>query len=240
MRGAACLVCVSQAVERKMAGICPDTPLRVVYNGLDTSLFNAEGRVPAGAGEPLRIMTSGGIRHSKGTFLVVEALSKLSEQHGEFDWRLDIYGGEGGRVGETAEALREMCERLGVAQRVRYLGQTDAIADAYRAHDVLVMASRAEAFGRVTAEAMLCGCAVVGSDSGGTPELIADGRGYLFAPQDADSLAQALVQAAGDPQERQRRVMVAQTYAQEHFGAATYVDAIEGIYYDAIAAARLH
>ena len=48
-----------------------------------------------------------------------------------------------------------------------------------------LVASKAEAFGRVTVEAMMCGLPVVGANSGGTPELISDGVTGLLYPQDS-------------------------------------------------------
>ena len=63
----------------------------------------------------------------------------------------------------------------------------------YAAMDVTVMASKAETFGMVTIESMACGTPVIGSNAGGTPELIGNNeRGLLFQTMDAISLSQAI------------------------------------------------
>ena len=227
MSQADCLICVSQAVEKKMNRVCPGTPTKVVYNGIDQKIFYPNEQNDRPSDGPVRIMFSGGVRHSKGTFLVLDALAKIGSA---IPYSLDIYGFEGGGIGENAKELSKRCEEMGLQDRVTYHGPVNDIANQYRNHDILIVASRQEAFGRVTAESMLCGCAVVGSNSGGTPELLADGRGYLFEPNDAESLVQALLEAAKSPKEREERVSKALRYAREVFSVNTYVDQIEDVY----------
>lgn len=224
MDGADCLVCVSQAVRDKMARVCPHARAEVVYNGIDTEVFHPEGRAAREADAPLSLMFSGGISEAKGTFLVLDALAQLGP---DVPMELDVFGGASA---EDAKAFAARAEELGLADRVHYHGMTTAIADEYRRHDVLVVASRAEAFGRVTAEAMMCGCAVVGSNAGGTPELIADDRGYLFEPHDAASLADALSQVVSDPKDCHQRAERALRFAREHFSVPAYVDRVEEVY----------
>ena len=232
MLDAQCLVCVSQAVEDKMRRVCPGAHTEYVYNGIDQKVFHNEGRVERAAGDPVRIMTSSGVRHSKGTFLMLDALAQVPQ---DLSFVFDIYGGTGAAVGESEADLQAYVERLGLGDRVSYHGPVSNIADEYRRHDIQIVASRQEAFGRVTAESMFCGCAVVGSNSGGTPELIADGRGYLFEPNDADSLARAITEAASDDAERSARAARASAYARENFSVNAYVDKIEAIYRMAVA-----
>lgn len=232
MGGARSLICVSRAVEKKMRDVCPQTHTDVVYNGIDQTVFNPTGRMPREDGQPVRVMFSGGLRRSKGAFLLLDALSMMG---GAQPYTLDVFGAEGTVEEESAKAFLARVAELGLTDIVRYHGLVKNIVDQYRTHDIAVVASRAEAFGRVTAEAMLCGCAVVGSNSGGTPELIADGRGYLFAPEDAQSLAEALQTALEDEEERLLRAQTALSYACEHFSVKAYVDGIEAAYQAAVA-----
>jgi len=63
----------------------------------------------------------------------------------------------------------------------------------YAAIDVFVMASKAETFGMVTIESMAAGTPVIGSNAGGTPELLGSGeRGILFETMNKESLAKAI------------------------------------------------
>ncbi len=52
------------------------------------------------------------------------------------------------------------------------------------------MCSQSEAFGRVTVEAMMSGCLVIGANSGGTMELVSDNEtGLLYTSGDYSDLA---------------------------------------------------
>lgn len=75
----------------------------------------------------------------------------------------------------------------------------------YAAMEVLVLPSRQEGFekeqfGRVLAEAMACGVAVVGSDCGAIPEVIGE-AGLVYAQGDVAALAACLERLA-DPTRR--------------------------------------
>ena len=71
-----------------------------------------------------------------------------------------------------------------------------------RQADAALMCSRKEACGRVTMEAMLPGTPVVGTDSGGTAELIRNGvDGFLYAPSDDAMLAEKLAWFIEHPEE---------------------------------------
>lgn len=72
----------------------------------------------------------------------------------------------------------------------------------YQAIDVFVMASKAETVGMVTLEALASRCTVIGSNAGGTPEILGFGsRGYLFTPLNASSLNEEIIYAFENPKE---------------------------------------
>jgi len=66
--------------------------------------------------------------------------------------------------------------------------------------DALLMATKAETFGMVTLEAMAYGVPVIGSNAGGTPELLGEGKfGILFETLNPLDLARAMDQMVSDP-----------------------------------------
>jgi glycosyltransferase involved in cell wall biosynthesis len=72
----------------------------------------------------------------------------------------------------------------------------DVVAEIDRAH-VGLMCSRSEAFGRVTVEYLRRGRPVIGTRSGGTPELTEDGvTGLLYDPGDIEALADHIERVA--------------------------------------------
>lgn len=85
-------------------------------------------------------------------------------------------------------------ERKIMPSRLAYVWQKE-IAGFYRAADAFVMntqgieKARGECFGRVTAEAMASGCAVLGTAAGGTQEIIQDGENGILFPTGTEGQA---------------------------------------------------
>jgi len=91
---------------------------------------------------------------------------------------------------------------------VRWLGYVsgrDALADLYRRASVFVLPSIFDPYPNVLREAMGHGLPCVGSDSGGIPEIIAQGETGRVAPVgEPEPLARALVDLLGDPVRAER------------------------------------
>jgi glycosyltransferase involved in cell wall biosynthesis len=101
---------------------------------------------------------------------------------------------------------------------VRFIGYLDDPTPYYCHADVALMCSSDEAFGRVTVEAMKLGLPVIGIDSGGTNEIIVDGRtGYLIPPNDPSALAGKLRRFWADEEMRSELGRQAQADALERF-----------------------
>jgi glycosyltransferase involved in cell wall biosynthesis len=85
------------------------------------------------------------------------------------------------------------------------------------------MCSDAEAFGRVTVEAMRAGLPVCGTDAGGTPEIIDPGVNGLLSPAgDADALAANLMALESDEDLRRslavRAMETARPFRRDRYG----------------------
>ena len=95
------------------------------------------------------------------------------------------------------------------------------------------MVSKAEAFGRVTVEAMLSGAFVIGSDSGATAELIKNNvNGFLYKQGSEKSLCEAIIKAITHPQETKAMARVAQENAKQIFTAENNARQIYEVYQD--------
>ena len=92
------------------------------------------------------------------------------------------------------------------------------------------MCSDAEAFGRVTVEALKSGRPVIGTRSGGTPELIADGEnGFLFEPGKAQELASAMRRLAIEPGLLAQMSENARTGTRDRFTLEGYAEAFVAV-----------
>jgi N-acetyl-alpha-D-glucosaminyl L-malate synthase BshA len=90
-------------------------------------------------------------------------------------------------------------ERLGVADGVRFLGKVDAVAELLRSADLYLLPSQSESFGLSALEAMACGVPVIGSKTGGLPEVVNDGEtGALLPVGDVDAMAASAVELLSD------------------------------------------
>lgn len=113
---------------------------------------------------------------------------------------------------ELSDGLRRLAMDLQIAERTLFLGQRADIPNLMAAADVVVIPSDAEPFGRVAIEAMSLGKPVVGTRSGGLPEVVRDGEtGLLVVPRFPESLGlsclrilenQSLARALGEAGKR--------------------------------------
>ena len=128
-------------------------------------------------------------------------------------------------------ALEEQAVRLGIYDRVKFLGFRDDVADLLRLMDVVVHASIwAEPFGRVLVEAMAMKKPVVASMAGGPLEIVEDGKtGFLVPPGDAVRLAERILGLLAAP-ERARQMGDAGLKAAARFDVRFHMDRIHAIY----------
>ena len=140
----------------------------------------------------LTIVMPGRLTAWKGQSVLLRAIARLARQ----DVCCVLVGSDQGRTKYTAE-LEKLGYSLGIADRVRIVGQVEDMPAALMLSDVVVHAStQPEAFGRVVIEALAMGRPVVASNLGGPAETIKHhDTGWLTTPGDVDSLAAALEQA---------------------------------------------
>jgi len=126
----------------------------------------------------------------------------------------------GGYPGEwEGEHPLEAIERAG-AQHVYLAGwhDHDELPEFLNAADVQVLASVREQFGLVLVEGMACGLPPIAVDRFGPSEIVDDGStGWLVPPDDEAALADAIVAAIDDGEERARRGLAARRAVRERW-----------------------
>ncbi len=136
-------------------------------------------------------------------------------------------------------ALQAETRRLGLAQRVHFLGHREDLADIWPHLAVLVHASHAEPFGRVAAEALLAGVPVVGFASGGLPEIVDDGEtGFLVAPGDTGAMAAAVDRLLAEAELRSRFGALGRERALVRYAPDRHARAVEAVYDDMLDSRR--
>jgi phosphatidylinositol alpha-1,6-mannosyltransferase len=109
--------------------------------------------------------------------------------------------------GAEREKLQKLAHKMGVADRVRFLGEVGErdLPALYNLASVYVGASRraerlgVEGFGISLVEASACGLPVVAGKSGGIPDAVRDGEtGFLVPPDDPAAIADGVGRLLGD------------------------------------------
>jgi glycosyltransferase involved in cell wall biosynthesis len=108
--------------------------------------------------------------------------------------------------GPDRDALEARAAALGLAGRVRFLGERGDIERLLPGMDVFVLSSREEGIPNALLEAMAAGRACVATAVGGTPEVLRDGEtGWLVPPGEPGALADAIEEVLTRPGEACRR-----------------------------------
>ena len=131
---------------------------------------------------------------------------------------------------EIATAERAAAE-AGVADRVHFLGEQEDVERVYAASDLFLLPSEHESFGLSALEALASGVPVIGTDSGGLPEVVQDGRtGFLVEVGDVDAAAGHAARLLRDESQRRRMGAAARADAVERFAGPAVVDRYLALY----------
>jgi glycosyltransferase involved in cell wall biosynthesis len=175
----------------------PPGLMHPIYDGVDTTAFHPppDAAIDSETEEGALVFVGNSEDYNKGAVYLLRAIARLPRST-----RAHLY-----LVGGPSSAPRiapAEIARLGIEDRVTIVGRVDeaTLAGWYRRAQVVVSPSLYEGFGLPAAEAMASGAAVIASDGGALPELVADGETGLVVPAgDVDALAQALASLIADP-----------------------------------------
>jgi alpha-maltose-1-phosphate synthase len=222
---AAAVVAVSAGMKADILAAYPEIPaerVRVIRNGIDTDEYRPDPRTGiltrygVDPGRPYVIFV-GRITRQKGVPVLLRAASALIPEA-----QLVLLAG----AADTPEQLAEVTElvdglratRSGVIWIPEMLPKPEVIQLLTHA-TVFAIPSVYEPLGIVNLEAMACGTAVVGSRTGGIPEVVADGEtGLLVPPGEPEPLAEALNTLLRDPDRAEAMGQAGRKRAVSEFG----------------------
>jgi len=136
-------------------------------------------------------------------------------------------------VGDGPESCcaRALAEKLGVLDRVRFVGVVDRVVPLLRAANLLLLPSETESFGLVALEAMASGVPVIATDVGGLPEVVEHGvTGFLAPVGDVEQMAADAIRILSDCELCQAFSVAARRRAVEHFDYHDIVPQYERVY----------
>jgi glycosyltransferase involved in cell wall biosynthesis len=197
----------SRFTASSAASTFPGVPVQPVYLPVANNAENrdeARREIRRELGTPadtVVILQASRLERWKGQAILIEALGRLKGMPGWCSW---IAGGAQ-KGGEAAflDELKRLAERMGVADRVLFLGQRSDVPKLMAAADVYCQPNTGpEPFGIAFVEALYAGLPVVSSAFGGALEIVDDSCGILCPPGDKDAVGQALGNLIENPLRR--------------------------------------
>ncbi len=232
------IICNSEAVRGRFIGSALGEKSLTILNSISLSNYDPglSGRIVKDAWKiPAKARVVGMIGrlgYEKGHQTLLEAMKILSDGFPDL-WVLMV----GGHVFDDdqwiPERLREVAANLNLSDRVVFTGHQDRVVPFYAALDIFVLATDREACGRVLFEAMAMGKPVIGTDNGGTPEIVMDGEtGLLFPYGDARALADKIGWLLERPDEMIRMGQAGRRRIEAHFTIEQYMEKTQKVYLD--------
>ena len=133
--------------------------------------------------------------------------------------------------GELWDELHSEVESRGLSDRVFFTGWRSDLGAVYSDLDLVVCCSRNEGTPVSLIEACAAGRAVVGTQVGGIPDIIASGvNGLLVPPGDAAALAGAIVELVSDPDRRRVMGTAGQRMVLDRYSADRMVEELKNLY----------
>ena len=171
----------------------PREKIRLIYRGVDLTKYPYCPDKYEGKKDLFRVMNVGRLTPIKGQREFIKAMRRVSEKVERLEaW---IVGGIQKGKEAYAEELRVLVKKMGMENRIKFLGLRSDIGDLFKKCDLLVLSTNVpEGFGRTVIEAGAAGVACSASNAGGIREIIDDGvTGLLFSPRNDASMADAVV-----------------------------------------------
>lgn len=211
-------------------------PIEIIPNAADTELFHP--RLRETARDAIRrewgcdhsqviFLFAGGEWRRKGLELALESLAKARSRNSI----LTVAGTD-----PQACEFRDLSRRLGIDDRVRWLGFRSDIAQLYAAADVFLFPSAYEAFSLATIEAASTALPVVMCDISGADELLGDGHGGTIVSRDACELAKTIDDYAANEGLRLRHGSEARAKVEREFTWDLIAQRTEAFYHRLLAA----
>ena len=182
------IISVSEGVKKEILDNynISEEKINVIPNGVDLNEFKPNKEKRGKTREQLKIdenevvlMFSGYEFKRKGLRYIIEALPKIKG-----DVKLLVVGKD------DPEPYRKLASKLGVIDKVIFMGFVQDISECYAASDIFVFPTLYEAFSLVTLEAVASGLPILATKVNGTEELIVNGYNGFFIERDGNDIAE--------------------------------------------------
>ncbi len=218
---------IAQDLATRLA--LPRNRICVIYNGVDETVFDASRpgvpyQIPSEFAAAPKIGIVATLTPPKNHTLLLRAAVDVLRHRPDAVFLLAGSGGDEAH-------LRGLCDELGIAQRVLFLGDVRDVVGLYRILDVCALSSIREGLPNVILEAMAMGKPVVATDVGGIKEVVIDSvNGYLVPIDDPQLFARRIVHLLDHPDLRQRMGSEGRALVMRKFTLSTMADRTMTLY----------
>jgi len=170
-----------------------------------------------------KLIVSANIHEGKGQKDAILAVKELIRKGKDVELVL-----MGHCTSQYAEHLKAVVKQENLKEHVRFIGFKENPYPIMKQADIGLVCSKNEAFGRMTVEGMLLKKPIIGTNRGGTLELIKEGfNGLLYEPGDYNQLADKIEYLIDNPNKTKELVengyeFVNKTFTKNNFGGKIY------------------
>lgn len=164
-------------------GVGSPNKVTTVHNGIPIQDLQNK-KVKQGDDEPCKVIMVARFDDQKDQITLIKALGLLKNKN----WVMEFIGS-----GPTLERCKQEVEKLGLEDKIKFLGQQRNVQDFLNNSDIFVLSTNYEGFPLTILEAMRAKLPVIATNVGGNNESIINNEtGFLIKKNDAHDLSKAL------------------------------------------------
>jgi len=178
------VILISEALKQRYEEYVSSKKLIVIYNGVDSPLNLQPAFERMRYGHAYHVAITGRLMPDKGQLDAIRAIEMLVEEN-EKNIHLHIIGSSPKRshMNWYAKEIQGYVKVKSLSSYVTFHGEISDMVKLREKMDIELMCAIRETFGRVTVEGMRSGLFMIGSNTGGTPEIITNYQTGLLYEQ---------------------------------------------------------
>ena len=219
---------ISKSIDEKYLGYGLKNT-KIVLDGLDVNkYYNSEHKIFSK--DKIAFLFIGGVCKKKGQFELLEWLGKYNLRNKIANFELRIVG----NCSEKSKTeLIKIANKYDIEQNLIIVGPKNNPMEEYMNADIQFVNSKKEAFGRVTVEGILAGCCVLASNSGGSNEIISNGKnGFLYEQGSYKDFEKTLNYVLNNKEKVSSMIQNGQNYTKAKFDSLRNAKEFNDIYTD--------
>ncbi len=215
-------------IEQTHVLLGTDKEIECVYNFIDEKVYRrtttTDLRKEYGIGPDEKVLIH--VSNFRGVKRVPDVVNTFHRVRKEVPSKLLLVGD-----GPELTVACRLTKKLGIEDDVLFLGKQDNIAELFSISDLKLLLSEKESFGLVLLEAMACGVPVIGTNIGGIPEVIEDGKtGYVCNVGDLDTITEKSLEILQNDQLHGRMSENAIAHVHSRFLSSKIVEQYMDVY----------